>query len=51
MDKTHISLDLLPVPRINALKTPRAGVDKHFKTKTHLDEYYAEKFIKSYFKI
>jgi hypothetical protein len=51
MDKINIPLDHLPMPHINPIKTPRAGVTKDVKTKTHLDEYYAEKFIKSYFKI
>ena len=51
MNKIDISLDSLPIPNIKPLKTPRAGVTKGTKTKTHLDEYYADKFIKSYFKL
>lgn len=51
MNKIDIPLDSLPIPEIKPMKTPRAGVTKQVKTKTHLDEYYADKFIKSYFKL
>lgn len=49
MDKIYIPLDSLPLPRINSIKTPKAGVVNKIKTKTHLDEYYADSFIESYF--
>ncbi len=51
MNKVNIPLDHLPIPIIKPMKTPRAGITKGVKTKTHLDEYYADKFIKSYFKL
>ena len=51
MNKIDIPLGHLPIPNIKPLKTPRAGITKPVKTKTHLDEYYADKFNKSYFKL
>ena len=51
MNKIDIPLGSLPIPNIKPIKTPRAGVTKQVKTKSHLDEYYADKFIKSYFKL